>query len=63
MWLNRMYVWQADGLLYIYTQYGELKATVALPQNGQQLQNIRILDKITKILAMAWGYITPPEKK
>lgn len=58
-----MYVWQANGLLYIYTQYGELKAIVALPQNGQQLQNIRILDRITKTLAIAWGYITPPEKK
>lgn len=62
MWLNKMYVWQANGLLYIYTQYGELKAIISLPQNGQQLQNIRVLDKLTKILAMSWGYMNPQGK-
>ncbi len=62
MWVNKMYVWQADGLFYIYSQYGELKGTVALPMNGQQLQNIKLLDGLTKLLAIAWGYMSPPGK-
>lgn len=55
MWLNRMYVWQANGLFYIYTPQGELKAMVELPNNGQHVYNIKMLDGLTKILAKGWG--------
>lgn len=55
MWLNKMYIWQVDGLFYIYTPQGELRAIIHLPNNGQHLCNTKVLDGITKILSKVWG--------
>lgn len=62
MWLNKMYIWQSKGAFYIYTPQNELRAIIALPNNGQNVFHMKALDGITKILAKVWG-ITQPNVK
>lgn len=62
MWLNKMYVWENQGLFYIYSPQNELRAIIALPNNGQHLYNTKVLDGITRILAKVWGICQPAVK-
>ena len=63
MWLNKMYVWQSNGIFYIYSPQNELRAMISLPNNGQNLYNMKALDGITKILAKMWGMLPPASTK
>jgi len=62
MELNGLEVIQANGLYYIFSQQGELRAIQYLPSNGQYLADFKALDIITKAMALRWGIIKPKKK-
>lgn len=62
MILNEMLIYQANGLIYIYSPQQELRAVIYLPPDNQHLYDIKCLDWITKALAIRWGIISPPRK-
>lgn len=62
MLLNGMEVQQANGLYYIFTQYGELKSMHYLPDDGQMLADYKTLEIITRAEALRWGIISPKKK-
>lgn len=59
MRLNGMEVRQANGIYYVFTEYGELKSMHYLPCDGQYLADFKTLDIITKAEALRWGIIKP----
>lgn len=63
MLLNELLIYQANGLLYIYSQQQELKAIIYFPPDNQQLYDFKCLDSITKAIAIRWGIISPPHKR
>lgn len=63
MQLNGMEVRQADGLYYIFTEFGELKAEIFLPSDGQYMADFKTLDYVTKAIALRWGIIKPKKKQ
>lgn len=62
MEINSMVVKQVNGLYYIFTEYGELKAAIYLPDNGQLLADFNTLNFITKAIAIRWGIIKGKKK-
>lgn len=63
MQLNGMELRQADGLYYIFTEFGELKAEIMLPCDGQYMADFKTLDYVTKAIALRWGIIKPKKKQ
>lgn len=62
MILNQMEVRQADGLYYVFNEYGELKSIHYMPNDGQLMADFRTLDIITKAEAIRWGIMKPKRK-
>ncbi len=62
MLLNQMEVRQADGLYYVFNEYGELKSIHYMPNDGQLMADFRTLDIITKAEAIRWGIMKPKRK-
>ena len=62
MLLNEMLIYQANGLIYIYSQQQELRGVIYFPPTNQGLFDIKCLDAITKAIAIRWGIISPPRK-
>ena len=63
MLINEMLIYQANGLIYIYSQQQELRGIIYFPPTNQGLFDIKCLDIITKGLAYRWGIIQPPRKR
>ena len=53
---------QANGLYYVFTEYGELKSIHYLPDDGQLMADFKAMDLITKAEALRWGIIKPKKK-
>ncbi len=51
-----------DEVLYVLTEYGELKSIHYLPNDGQLMADFKTLELITKVEAMRWGIISPKKK-
>lgn len=62
MYMNGLYIKQADGLYYLFTEFGELKGILYLPQDLQYMADFNTLNHITKVLAIRWRIINPPKK-
>lgn len=62
MYINGMIIKQANNLYYIFSEYGELKAQVYLPQDQQLLADATTLASITRALGIRWGIIKPTKK-
>ena len=62
MVLNGMEVRQANGLYYVFTEYGELKSIHYLPEDGQLMADFKAMDLITKAEALRWGIIKSKKK-
>lgn len=62
MLLNGMEVRQANGLYYVFNEFGELKSIHYLPDDGQLMADFKAMDHITKVTALRWGIISPKKK-
>lgn len=62
MLLNGMEVRQANGLYYVFNEFGELKSIHYLPDDGQLMADFKVMDHITKVTALRWGIISPKKK-
>ena len=62
MLLNEMIVYQSNSIYRVFTEHGELKAEVYLPDNGQLIHDYKCMDMITKAIALRWGIIQPKKK-
>lgn len=62
MLLNGMEVRQADGMYYVFNEFGELKSVHYLPNDGQLMADFTTLNIITKAEAIRWGIIKPQKR-
>lgn len=62
MLINGMVVQQANGLYYVFNEFGELKSIHYLPEDGQMMANFKTLEMITRAEAIRWGIIHPKKK-
>lgn len=62
MELNGMEVRQANGLYYVFNEFGELKSIHYLPDDGQLLSDFKTLEIVTRAEALRWGIIKPKKK-
>lgn len=62
MVLNNIGVVQVGCQYHFYTQNNIYLGAVAMPDNGQLAFDTKMLDVITKALAIRWGIIPMPKK-
>lgn len=62
MELNGMVVKQVNGIYYVFNEFGELKADIYLPNDGQLMADFRTMEYITRAIAIRWGIIKPKKK-
>lgn len=63
MVINRIVVRQADGIYYLFDEYGQERAHIKLPADEQLLADFKTLELITKAIAYRWGLIGPKAKQ
>jgi len=64
MMMNNIAVIQTGNSQYtFYTETNICLGIVVMPDNGQYMFDCKVLDVVTKAMALRWGLISQPKKR